>query len=56
MKQDRRGFTLIEVLVAVMVLSVGVMALVGLGRRRHPDDRARADGHARRAVGPGRLE
>ena len=29
MKQDRSGFTLIEVLVAVMVLSVGVTALVG---------------------------
>jgi prepilin-type N-terminal cleavage/methylation domain-containing protein len=29
MKQDRSGFTLVEVLVAVMVLSVGVTALVG---------------------------
>jgi prepilin-type N-terminal cleavage/methylation domain-containing protein len=29
MKQDRGGFTLVEVLVAVMVLSVGVTALVG---------------------------
>jgi prepilin-type N-terminal cleavage/methylation domain-containing protein len=29
MKQNRSGFTLVEVLVAVMVLSVGVTALVG---------------------------
>jgi prepilin-type N-terminal cleavage/methylation domain-containing protein len=29
MKQDRSGFTLVEVLVAVMVLTVGVTALVG---------------------------
>ena len=29
MKQSRSGFTLVEVLVAVMVLSVGVTALVG---------------------------
>ena len=29
MKQGRSGFTLVEVLVAVMVLSVGVTALVG---------------------------
>jgi prepilin-type N-terminal cleavage/methylation domain-containing protein len=29
MKQDRSGFTLVEVLVAVMVLSIGVTALVG---------------------------
>jgi prepilin-type N-terminal cleavage/methylation domain-containing protein len=29
MRQDRSGFTLVEVLVAVMVLSVGVTALVG---------------------------
>jgi prepilin-type N-terminal cleavage/methylation domain-containing protein len=29
MKQDRNGFTLVEVLVAVMVLSVGITALVG---------------------------
>ncbi len=29
MKQDRSGFTLVEVLVAVLVLSIGVTALVG---------------------------
>lgn len=31
MKDDRRGFTIVEVLIAVMVLSVGVLALASAG-------------------------